>query len=74
MKVGVGNNLRGYVIDTALTWFWSWLLLTPFAFILWGYTLDIWVSWTISGIPVFFIIGKPWLWLVDKCRRRLGLR
>jgi L-asparagine transporter-like permease len=72
----VGSNkmragLKKYFVDTLAGFFWSWLILTPFAFVLWGFGFHQWVVWSWTSVPIWVIIGRPYVWLVMKTHNRV---
>jgi len=67
----VNKTLKTYLVDTLLAWFWSWLILTPFSFYVWHFTLEVWWAWTWTGIPIWLVIGWPYVHLILKTRTRL---
>ena len=63
--------IKTYLVDTIVGFFWSWLILTPFAFEVWKFSLQTWFVWSWTAIPIWLIIGRPYVWLVMKSRTRL---
>ena len=67
----MNKALKTYFVDTTVGCFWSWLLLSPVALLVWRFSPEQFFTWSWTAVPIWLVIGRPYVWLVLKSRTRL---
>jgi len=65
----IKDNLKPFIINSLACLIVCDVMLTPIAFLLWSFSIDQYVAWLISGVPINFALGYPIVFIANQLER-----